>query len=45
VLCVVDHLTAVILEKLHRLADQLQVLLFADAERTLGVEVPGLAEN
>src|SRR5580698_11320816 len=45
VLSVVDHFLAMVLEILHRLRDELEILLFGDAEGALHVEVPGLAEN
>ncbi len=42
---VVDHFAAVVFQILHGLADQLQVLLFIDAERAVHVQIPALAED
>ena len=42
---VVDHFAAVLLQPSHRLADQLEVLLFGDAQGAACVQVPALAED
>ncbi|MEZ5361819.1 MAG: hypothetical protein R2748_05595 [Bryobacterales bacterium] len=44
-LSVVNHLTAVLFEIPHRVANHFQVLLFGHTQRALGVQVPALAKN
>ena len=43
--CVVDHFLAVIFQIFHGLRDQLEVFFFRDAERTMHVQIPALAED